>query len=262
MVTRNRPAARIALAASLVVFALALVPVALAGGGNGGGHGGGGGGSTSCTPKPPAVSVENNYAWSQWGSWGLPGQQLTYLIDVINYDVGCGSSSFTVDISAPAGFSVSPATSTVSLASGASTQIWARVTSPALVADGDYPLTVTVSRSSGSAATAIGSFVSYYKVYSSDSVAPTLFWPNPSDGSTISGKSYTMVVSASDDHAVKSIDVYVDGVFKSTTSCDDLTYTCQLDYRWAVSRGAHTATFKSTDWKGNVGELRVGFTAG
>jgi len=260
MVTTNRPAGRIAFGAALVVLALALSPAAaLAGGGaHGGGHGGGG--STSCTQSAPGVAVQNNYAWSQWGSWGLPGQQLTYLIDVINYDVGCGSSSFTVSISAPAGFSVAPATSTVSIASGATAYVWAHVTAPGSIADGDYPLTVTVSRTGVSTAASAASFVSYYKVYSSDALAPTLFWPNPAEGMTISGRSYNVVVSSSDDHAVKTIDLYIDDVFKSETICDGIAYTCQFSYKWSTSKGGHTATFKSTDWTGNVAVLRVAFT--
>jgi hypothetical protein len=54
-------------------------------------------------------------------------------------------------------------------------------------------------------------FRSYYKVYSSDTVAPTLYWPNPWDGQTISGSSFNFTVSSNDDHAVKQIDLYVDG---------------------------------------------------
>jgi Bacterial Ig domain len=181
----------------------------------------GGGGKSSCTQNAPGVAVQSNYQWGQWGSWGLPGQQLTYLIDVINYDVGCGSSTFTVNISAPGGFTPSPATSTVSLKSGASAYVWAYVTSPSAIADGNYPLTVSVSRTGASTAASTGSFVSYYKVYSSDSVAPTLYWPNPGDGTTITGRSYNVAVSASDDHAVKTIDLYIDGVYKSGTLCDD-----------------------------------------
>lgn len=257
MVTRKSSAARIALAAVSLALALALVPVALA---KGPGHGGGG--STSCTQSAPGVDVQNNYAWSQWGSWGLPGQQLAYLVDVINYDVGCGSSSFTVGLSAPNGFSVSLPTSTVSLASGASAYVWAYVTSPSVLPDGDYPVTATVSRTGASTAGAAASFVSSYKVYSSDSVAPTLFWPNPGDGTTISGRSYTMVVSSSDDHEVKTIDLYIDGVHKSQAGCDDVSYTCQLSYKWATVKGAHTATFEATDWMGNVGVLTVKFTVG
>jgi hypothetical protein len=253
-VTRNAPYVRIARGTILIVCALVVVPAAVAARG--------GGGKVSCTQNSPGVAVQNNYQWGQWGSWGLPRQQLTYLIDVINYDVGCGSSTFTVNISAPGGFSVSPATSTVSLKSGASAYVWAYVTSPSAIADGDYPLTVSVSRTGTSTAASTGSFVSYYKVYSSDSVAPTLYWPNPGDGTTITGRSYNMAVSASDDHAVKTIDLYIDGAYKSETLCDDIAYTCSLNYSWATSSGAHTATFKATDWMGNVGVSTVGFTVG
>jgi len=179
---------------------------------------------------------------------------------LVNYDVGCGSSTFNVSIAAPGGFSVSPAVSTASLASGASACVWAHVTSPSEIADGNYPLTVTVSRNGTSTAPSTASFVSYYKVYSS--VAPTLFWPNPASGTTITGRTYTMVVSSSDDHAVKAIELSTDGVRRSEAVCDDIAYTCQFSYSWATSKGAHTATFKSTDWVGNVGALTVSFTVG
>jgi len=249
----------------VLAFALAIVPAALAGkpgGGGGGGHGGGGGGSTSCTQNAPGIVVQNNYGWSQWGSWGLPGQQLGYFIQVINYDVGCGSSTFAINLSAPNGFSVSIPTSTIGLASGASGYLWAYVTSPSSSPDGNYPLTATVVRNGASAAASTGSGASYYKVYSSDNAAPTLFWPNPGDGSTITGRSYNVSVSSSDDHAVKKIDLYIDNVYKTETLCDDVSYTCQLNYSWSPSAGQHTATFKSYDWMGNVGVSTVSFTVG
>lgn len=258
MVTRRTPAARIALAAVLVVFALVLVPAALAGKpGGGGGHGGGGGGS-SCTQNAPGVYVDNTYAWAQYGSWGLPGQQLMYAVDVINYDVGCASSTFAVSVSAPGGFSVSVPTSTISLRAGGSGYVWAYVTAPSAIADGDYPVTVTVTRSGGSAASA----TSYYKVYSTDGTAPTLYWPNPGEGSTITGRSYNVTVSSNDDHAVRKIDVYIDNVLKSETLCDGIAYSCSLYYAWSPQSGKHTATFKSYDWMGNVGLLTVSFTVG
>jgi Bacterial Ig domain len=258
---------RIAHAAQIgaIVLALALVPVALAGkpgGGGGHGGGGGGGGSTSCTQNAPGIVVQNTYGWSQWGSWGLPGQRLGYFIQVINYDVGCGSSSFTLSVSAPSGFSVSIPTTTISLASGASGYLWAYVTSPSTAADADYPLTATVARTGASTVTSTGSSGSYYKVYSSDSVAPTLFWPNPGDGSTITGRSYNVSVSSTDDHAVKKIDLYIDNVYKTETLCDGVSYTCQLNYSWSPSSGQHTATFKSYDWMDNVGVSTVSFTVG
>lgn len=243
------------LAGLTVAATLAVVPAALAGKGGGGITGS----STSCTPAAPQVSIDNNYAWGSRGSWGLPGQQLMYGVQVGNYDDGCGASTFTIAVAAPSGFSVSVPTNSITLGSSSSGYLWVYVTSPSVVADGDYPLTVTVQRSGAS--TAQGSGTSYYKVYSSDTSAPTLFWSSLSDGQAISGTSYTVSVSSSDDHAVRKIDLYLDGAYVSTTNCDDISYICQLSYKWSLNRarGSHIATFRSTDWSGNVGVLSVGF---
>jgi hypothetical protein len=250
-----KPPFRIALC---VIAAVAFVtaPAALGGKPGGGGSKGGGG---SCTSKAPGVVVDNNWQWGSPGSFGLPGQQLKYAIDVINYDAGCAASSFAVSVSAPNGFTVSMPTSTINLKSSSSGYVYAYVTSPSASADGDYPLAVTVQRSGTSNATA--SYTTYYKVYSSDSVAPTLYWPNPGDGTTISGRSYNMTVTSNDDHAVKNIDLYIDGAYVATKPCDDVGYSCQLNYTWSTTPGQHTATFKSYDWMGNVGTLSVAFTA-
>jgi hypothetical protein len=189
----------------------------------------------------------------------MPGQQLGYELQVINYDSGCSSATFAVDVSAPSGFSISIPTKTISLSSGGIGYLWAYVTSPSTAADGDYPLTVTVARTS--APSDGGSTPTWYKVYSSDVTPPTLYWPNPDNGMTISGRSYGVVVSSKDDHAVKSIDLYLDGVYKSTTNCADISYACQLYYKWSLRgvHGTHTATFKSTDWMGNTGVLTTSF---
>jgi hypothetical protein len=251
-VTKSPPF-RIALAA-VAALVLALVPTAVAGKPGGGGHGGSG----SCTRNTPGVAIDNNYAWAQSGSYGMPGQQLTYALHVINYDVGCSSSSFVVSVNAPGGFSVSVPTNTISLKAGVSGYLWAYVTSPSTIADGDYPLTATVVRS-GTASPA-GTATSYYKVYSTDSTAPTLYWPNPGEGQTLSGRSYNVAVSSSDDHAVKKIELYLDGAYTSTAQCDDISYACQLNYSWSTVPGQHTATFRSYDWMGNVGVLTVNFS--
>jgi hypothetical protein len=202
--------------------------------------------------------VDNTYAWSGWGSWGLPGQRLTYALHVINYDVGCSASSFVVTVSAPDGFSVSIPTDTVSLKSATSAYLWGYVTSPASAVDGDYPLIVSVVRAN--TAEPSGSFATSYRVYTTDIEAPTLFWPNPADGTTVSDRTYTVIVSARDDHAVKTVDLFIDGDLLASAACDDISDTCQASAPWSTVKGTHTATFRAEDWLGNVSWLSVSFT--
>ena len=250
----TRRIVRIALTAILSVVVLALVPAALGKGKPGGGGGGGGGGS--CTPSAPTVTVDNNWSWNGNGTYGLPGQKLQYMIHVTNNS--CSSSTFTVGVSAPSGFVVSLPSSSITLGAKTVGYLSAYVTAPAGAADGDYPVGVTLLQSGS----AVSSFTSWYKVYSSDSVAPTLFWPAPGDGATVTGRTYNVGIQASDDHSVKTVEIVIDGSLKQTTACDDISYTCQSIYTWATSPGAHTATFRATDWMGNVATQTVSFTVG
>ncbi len=190
--------------------------------------------AAGCTPSAPTVTIDNTYAWGSTGSWGLPGQQLMYSIVIRNYDVGCTASNFVVR---------------------------AYVTSPTGIADGGYPLIATIDRAPTPTSNT-ATYTSYYKVYSSDTTAPTLFWPNPGDGNTITGRSYNFMVSANDDHEVRKIDLYIDGGYRSTVNCDDIAYNCTLSYQASLRgmKGQHTATFKSYDWMGNSGSLTVTFT--
>jgi hypothetical protein len=245
-----KPPVRIALFVVLAALVLAVVPGALAAPA---------GKPSSCTRNKPGFWIDNTFGWGMYGSWGMPGQQLTYAIHLMNYDGGCGSSTFTIGLSAPPGFSVSLPTTSVSLRSATETYIYATVTSPSGIADGAYPLTFTANRTSGPSASA----TSYYKVYSADSTAPTLYYLNPQDGVTLSGRSYHAAATSSDDHEVKQIEFYVDGVYKSTTACDDIAYECTLSSTFSgLSSGQHVATFESYDWMGNVGTRSTTFTVG
>jgi hypothetical protein len=244
------PPFRIALAA-VAALVLGVVPTALAGKP---------GGPRSCTRNAPSVYVENSWMWGSSGSWGTAGQQLRYQFQVINNDVYCSSSSFTLGLSAPDGFGVSIPTTTINLKSTTNGYLFAYVTSPASSADGDYPLTVTALRS-GTSGTSTSTV---YKVYSTDTVRPTLYWPNPGNGMTLSGSSYAFTVSSNDDHAVKKIDLYLDGVYQTTTTCEGISYDCQLYYPRSLGglSGPHSATFKGFDWMGNETDLTTNFTVG
>ena len=251
---------RVARAASIValVIALFLTPAAVAGkGGQPGGSGG-----TGCTQNAPRASIDNTWAWASPGSWGWPGQELKYAINVFNTDDGCGSSSFELKVTAPNGFVISLPSTTITLGSSSSGYMWAYVTSPSGVADGDYPLTATVERAGapgeGSSST------SYYKVYSTDTVAPKLYWMNPADGGTLSGRSAYVGFASSDDHAVKQVELVLDGNLVGVTVCDNISYECQVSYKLSLRRfrGQHEATFTSTDWLGNVATKTSTFTVG
>jgi hypothetical protein len=217
--------------------------------------------TSGCTKSAPRASIDNTWAWQSPGSWGMPGQQLTYAIDVFNNDVGCGSSSFDITLSAPDGFSVSMPSSSITLKSASTGYVWADVTSLATAADGSYPLTASVARA-GSSSAAVLSGTSYYKVYSSDTVPPKLYWENPSDGGTLSGRTAYVGFTSSDDHAVKKLNINIDGVSVGSVLCTNISSDCQASYKWSIRRvhGQHTATFKSTDWMGNVTTETVTFT--
>jgi hypothetical protein len=240
-----------------LALSIALVGTASAKGRPGGG---GGGGGKTCTQATPGVAVDNNWAWSGWGSWGYPGQQLAYAINVINYDTGCAAGTFVIEVQAPSGFAVSVPTTSVSLKAGTNAYLWAYVTSPSSAIDGNYPLIVSVTRAGTTSP--VGSFTSYYKVYTTDTTDPTLFWANPGDGQVLDARTVDFTASSSDDHAVRKIDLFVDGAFLGTTTCDDVSYICQLSATWSATTGSHTATFLSYDWFGNSGSLSVAFANG
>jgi hypothetical protein len=216
--------------------------------------------SSVCVPAAPRASIDNNWGWGGSGSWGMAGQPVRYAIDVFNNDAGCGATDFVVTVSAPSGFSVSMPASTINLASLGTGYVFADVSSPTAIADGDYPITAAVSRAGASLAAPTGT--SLYKVYSTDSAGPELYMAFPSDGSTISGRSTYVSVEADDDHAVRSVDVSIDGTVVATTTCDNISYACGVSYVWAIRRvhGLHAATFTATDWVGNVTTETTTFT--
>lgn len=107
----------------------------------------------------------------------------------------------------------------------------AYVTSPATAADSDYPLTATVERAGSVSAPASSS----YKV-SSDTVAPKLYWTNPSDGGALSRRTAYIGFTSSDDHAVKKLDLSLDGVAVGSVLCNNISSDCQVSYKWSIRR--------------------------
>jgi hypothetical protein len=218
----------------------------------------GGSSGGTCVQSAPEVHIVNTSAWATPGSWGVAGEQLSYAMDVFNRDSGCGTSSFTVSLSAPDGFAVSGPVS-VSVASRSDAYAHGTVTSPGSAADGNYTVTAAVARSGSAPA---GSAQSVYIVYSSDTTAPKEYWLNPADGSAISGRSANVGFAASDDHQIAQVSIAVDGVTVATTACSNVAYECQLSYNWSIRRvsGAHTATFTARDYVGNTAATSTTFS--
>jgi hypothetical protein len=219
----------------------------------------GGGG---CTPAAPRVAIENTYAWSSWGSYGMAGQTLLFQVSVSNYDDGCRAATFVVHVTAPDGFIVSLPTDTVSLRAGRTTYLSAWVTSPDGAVNGDYAIQASAARAGGTGESAASgdSFTSYYMVYSSDEAAPDLFWVSPGDGAGVEARSFNIAATARDNRAVRKVDLVLDGVLVSTVDCDGIAFSCQLVYTWSTSPGDHVATFRARDWMGNVSEHTSTFT--
>ena len=101
-------------------------------------------------------------------------------------------------------------------------------------------------------------------VASTDTTAPGMYWLNPSDGGTVTGRSTYVGFASNDDHAVKHVEVAIDGVGVASAQCDNISPDCQVSYKWTLRRvsGQHTATFTATDWMGNVSIQTVTFTVG
>jgi hypothetical protein len=210
-----------------------------------------------CTAGTPRASIDNTYAWGAKGAWGLPGETLTFAVNVTNMDTACGSSTFDISFEAPEGFTVSVPGS-VTVGSASSKYVWAQITSPATASDGDHPLVASISRQSGAGQSGQSS----YKVYSSDSVGPELDWINPSDGGALSGRTAYVGFSSKDDHVVRRLRVFLDGALVATKFCDGVTFDCQVSYKWSIRRvrGHHVATFDSIDAMGNLSTSTSTFT--
>ena len=97
------------------------------------------------------------------------------------------------------------------------------------------------------------SLVTVYVDNPMDIVPPGVWITSPQDGSYLTKKT-TVTVAASDDVGITRIELYVDGVLRSTSSTGSLTWT------WNTVRasiGAHLVLAKVYDAAGNVGVASV-----
>jgi M6 family metalloprotease-like protein len=97
--------------------------------------------TTLCTRSFPSLSV------TPTSQSGLAGSSLTWQVSLTNRDTaGCASSTFTVGMRLPAGFSANNASTALSLAAGAGGTVAFSVTSSATTAPGSYTLGIDAVR--------------------------------------------------------------------------------------------------------------------
>lgn len=86
-----------------------------------------------------------------------------------------------------------------------------------------------------------------------DTIAPVATITNPSNGATVGGR-VAIRASATDNIGVRSTQLFIDGVLKSTVSGGSMSYTWNTKN---VPVGGHTITMKSFDGAGNTGTSSI-----
>jgi len=88
-----------------------------------------------------------------------------------------------------------------------------------------------------------------------DTILPTINIGPPTNGTTISGI-VTIKAYATDNRAVKSVELYIDNILKSSSTSQSITYSWNVKTN-KVKSGPHTITAKAYDTTGNVGTSSV-----
>jgi hypothetical protein len=114
------------------------------------------GGTQVCVPANPTVSVSPSQSQSV-----LAGTSVSYTVSVTNNDnADCTTSSFTLQATAPTGWSASFASSTLNVSPGSRVSTTLQVASSSSAAGGSYPIGVT-TRNSASTTYSASTSVAY-----------------------------------------------------------------------------------------------------
>jgi len=88
-----------------------------------------------------------------------------------------------------------------------------------------------------------------------DPTPPTVIINSPSNGATVKG-TVRISASATDNVGVSSIEVYIDGILKASSTSSSITYSWNTNGK-KVTSGWHTITAKAYDQAGNVGTSSI-----
>ena len=203
-------------------------------------------GGAVCTRANPNISID------PISQWGTAGETLSYNVTIVNNDSSdCSSSTFNAASSLPAGFTMSPASYSQSIAPGASSTRNVDVTSGVSTQNGAYTFSLTATNSAElgySATTSAG-----FNVFTPDTEDPTTSITSPNNGSTVSGTT-SVTASATDNVGVTKVEFYVDGSLKSTDTSSPYSYSWDTT---AETNESHTLVAKAYDAAGNVGSSTV-----
>jgi Big-like domain-containing protein/alpha-galactosidase-like protein/gametolysin peptidase M11 len=113
-------------------------------------------GTQSCVRGNPVLALT-----PAQGPWVAPGTAVNYVVSVTNKDnSACGTSSFSVQPTAPTGWTASVASAPLSLSPGQTATATLTVSSPTAAGDGFYTITVLAANATAPGTSASGS-VSY-----------------------------------------------------------------------------------------------------
>jgi hypothetical protein len=176
--------------------------------------------------------------------WGMAGQTLNYDVTVWNNDsMGCGTESFDVTGTLPAGWSQTPPSWSVDVPPGQSVTTSIQVGSDPAAPDGTYSFAervVNAASGSFSASTSAG-----YNIQPSDATPPVVTILNPADGTVVSKGWVRVSASASDASGISSMEITLDGA--QVQLCTNTT-TCRARITASsLSAGPHTITVTARD---------------
>jgi hypothetical protein len=122
-------------------------------------------GPMACVRANPAIALSPSQS-----QWVPSGTTVTYTVSVTNKDnSGCTASNFTLQITAPSGWTAAVSASTLTINPGASASTTLQVTSPTFATSGFY--TIGVTATSGSAPAYLASTSATYAIVTSLNVA-------------------------------------------------------------------------------------------
>ncbi len=205
-------------------------------------------GPSACVRNAPTVSI------APASKTGSAGTSLPYSVTVTNRNsTACGTSTFALSQSLPAGFSGSLGAASLAIPAGSSVGTNWSVASSTAVADATYTLTASAADSATGAAVAAHASAVVYSA-TPDTTPPTIAIVNPTASATLSGNKTTISATASDASGVQAVEFYVDGTLLSRDT--GAPYSANWNLR-RTGAGAHSIRVRAVDTRGNASEQTI-----